>query len=335
MKRKRLSLIRRMSMPLPELQSYYREQRKREFLENSPMSRQIDFRKRTRPLFLGLLSVYLKIIGVKLTQMGKPCAVDDAPCIYACTHNYRLDFEMCFSTIRKSCWLFMGDPNETYKNLDGFLLWLNGAILADTDYREDCHIGKETAIRLLQQGGSLLIYPEGAWNLSENLPVQKMYEGAAEMALRTGAKIIPMAMEQYGKRYVVNTGKPLDPAAYSGYQESQHGASMKDGKRRMTCDLRDELASLRWEIWENEPTIQRDKLPRDASESFHRMIMEQSENGYTEEEIERTRFHERNEEAHKEAEGCLDRLIPKRENAFLLREAYKRGIIRLPKHISQ
>lgn len=78
MKRKRLSLIRRLSMPLPELQSYYREQRKREFLENSPMSRQIDFRKRTRPLFLGLLSVYLKIIGVKLTQMGKPCAVDDA-----------------------------------------------------------------------------------------------------------------------------------------------------------------------------------------------------------------------------------------------------------------
>ena len=229
----------------------------------------------------------------------------------------------------------MGDPNETYKNLDGFLLWLNGAILADTDHREDCHIGKETAIRLLQQGGSLLIYPEGAWNLSENLPVQKMYEGAAEMALRTGVKIIPMAMEQYGKRYVVNTGKPLDPAAYSGYQESQLGASMKDGKRRMTCDLRDELASLRWEIWENEPTIQRDKLPRDASESFHRMIMEQSENGYTEEEIERTRFHDRNEEAHKEAEGCLDRLIPKRENAFLLREAYKRELIRLPKHISQ
>ena len=123
-------------MPLPELQSYYREQRKREFLENSPMSRQIDFRKRTRPLFLGLLSVYLKIIGVKLTQIGEPCAVDDAPYIYACTHNYRLDFEVCFSTIRKSCWLFMGDPNETYKNLDGFLLWLNGAIKASVFIRK-------------------------------------------------------------------------------------------------------------------------------------------------------------------------------------------------------
>ena len=74
-------------MPLPELQSYYREQREREYLENSPMSRQIEFRKRMRPVFLSLLSVYLKIIGVKLTQMGESCAtVDDTPCIYACTH---------------------------------------------------------------------------------------------------------------------------------------------------------------------------------------------------------------------------------------------------------
>ena len=179
--KKKLSLINRLA---PELKAYYREKRKREFIENRPINRQIEFRKRMRPVFLSLLSVYLKIIGVKLTQMGESCAtVDDTPCIYACTHNYRLDFEMCFIAIRKSCWLFMGDPNETYKNLDGFLLWLNGVILVDTDYREDCRIGKETAIRLLQQGGSLLIYPEGAWNLSENLPVQKMYEGTAEMAL--------------------------------------------------------------------------------------------------------------------------------------------------------
>ena len=325
--KKKLSLINRLAMPLPELKAYYREKRKREFIENRPINRQIEFRKRMRPVFLSLLSVYLKIIGVKLTQMGESCAtVDDTPCIYACTHNYRLDFEMCFIAIRKSCWLFMGDPNETYKNLDGFLLWLNGVILVDTDYREDCRIGKETAIRLLQQGGSLLIYPEGAWNLSENLPVQKMYEGTAEMALRTGAKIIPMAMEQYGKRYVVHTGKPIDPATYAGYKESLQNPSMKDGKHRLTCDLRDELASLRWEIWENEPVLQRDKLPEEASETFRRMIMEQSENGYTEEEIERTRFHDSNEEAYKEAESSFDRLIPRRENAFLLREANRRRL---------
>jgi hypothetical protein len=54
--------------------------------------------------------------------------------------------------------------------------------------------------------------------------------------------------------------------------------------------------------------------------------MEQSENGYTEEEIERTRFHDSNEEAYKEAESSFDRLIPRRENAFLLREANRRRL---------
>ena len=315
-------------MPLPELRAYYRGKRKCEFDENRPMGLQIKFRKRTRPLILGLLSFYFKFLNIEFVKMGEPCVEDDGPYIYACTHNYRLDFEVCFMAIRKSCWLFMGDPNETYKNFDGFLLWLNGVILMDTDYREDCRIGKETAIRLLQQGGSLLIYPEGAWNLSENLPVQKLYEGTAEMALRTGAKIIPMAMEQYGKRYVINTGKSLDPKEYDGYLKPSKSTSLKEGKRNLTDDLRDALAALRWDIWEKEPVMQRKKLPEDSSERLHREIMEQSENGYTEEEIERTRFHDRDENAMKEAESCLDRLIPNSENAFLLREAYRRRALR-------
>lgn len=327
-KPKRLYLIRRFSMPLPELRAYFREKRKREFTENRPMGLQIQFRKLTRPLILGLLSVYFKVLNIIFVKIGEPCVEDNEPYIYACTHNYRMDFEVCFMTIQKSCWLFMGDPNETYKNFDGFLLWLNGVILMDTDHREDCHIGKETAVRLLQQGGSLLIYPEGAWNLYENLPVQKLFEGTAEMALRTGAKIIPMAMEQYGKRYVVNTGKPMDPKEYCGYKESVQSFSLKEGKHDLTSDLRDALATLRWEIWDNEPAVERKNLPKDSSERLRRRIMEQSENGYTEEEIKRTRFHDTDEDAMKEAESCLDRLIPSKENAFLFREAYRRMLLR-------
>lgn len=44
-----------------------------------------------------------------------------------------------------------------------------------------------------------MIFPEGAWNISENLLVMKLYTGAAEMAIRTGADIVPIAIEQFGK----------------------------------------------------------------------------------------------------------------------------------------
>lgn len=311
-------------MPLPELRAYYREKRKREFAENRPMGSQIAFRKRIKPLLRGLLSANFKFLNIELVKLREPCVKDDGPYIYACTHNYRLDIEVCLNAIRKSCWLFMGDPNDLYRNFDGFFLWLNGAIMVDTDFREDCRIGKETAIRLLRQGGSLLIYPEGAWNLSENLPVQKLYEGTAEMALRTGAKIIPMAVEQYGKKYVVNTGKLLDPKKYVSRRKLSESTLLKEGKRNLTADLRDALAALRWEIWEKKPVAQRKKLPEDASERLHREISAQYEYGYSDEVIERSRFHDRDEDAMKEAMKSLDRLIPSSENAFLLREAYRR-----------
>ena len=329
----RLSLIQRLRMPLPELQEYYREKRKADYEDNQPMYKQIRFRKRTRPLILLLLHVYRFILGNRLVCMGEPPVVDDYPRIYACTHNFRFDFEMCFETIKKSCWLFMGDPNETYKNMDGFLLWLNGVILMDTDHRDDCQVGKETAIRLIEQGGSLLIYPEGAWNLSENLPVQHLYSGTAEIALRTGAKIIPIALEQYGKQYVINTGKPIDPAIYIYVLEKDNNPSstidtpdnkrnvlpygLEEKKNRITEDLRDVLASLRWEIWERQGIQKRSSFAPDESIRFRKMIMDQSENGYTESEIERTRFHTEEEIEQNEIAKSLEQIIPSHANAFL------------------
>ena len=50
-------------------------------------------------------------------------------------------------------------------------------------------------------------------------------------------------------------------------KESLQNPSMKDGKHMLTCNLRDELASLRWELWENEPVLQRDKLPEISMEA--------------------------------------------------------------------
>lgn len=57
------------------------------------------------------------------------------------------------------------------------------------------------------EGGDLLIYPEGAWNITENQVVMPLYTGTAEMAIRTGAEIIPIAIEQGGKRYYANIGE--------------------------------------------------------------------------------------------------------------------------------
>lgn len=60
-----------------------------------------------------------------------------------------------------------------------------------------------------------MIFPEGAWNVTENLPVMPLFAGAAEMGILTGAEIVPIAFEKYGKDFYVNIGKNISPENFS------------------------------------------------------------------------------------------------------------------------
>ena len=74
---------------------------------------------------------------------------------------------------------------------------------------EDRGIAKKRSIELLEKGGNLLIYPEGAWNISPNLPVMKLYKGAVNIAVKTKADLIPIAIEQVENHFYVSIGKNI------------------------------------------------------------------------------------------------------------------------------
>lgn len=303
------NIIRRLAMPQKELEAYYRTQRAERHKSNEPIPG-IGWRKRIHRLVNGIIWLSCTLSGLKLTVIGDHRSKTDKPVIYACTHIGRYDVEMAQLIADAPNYIFFGDPGEVYKRPDAIILFLRGTLYADTAYRDDCHIGKENAVRLLNQGGDLLIYPEGAWNITENQVVMPLYSGTAEIAIRTGAEIVPIAIEQYGKHYYANVGENISSA---GYELPQ--------KQQLTDILRDTLCTLKWEIWEQFPVTSRASLPEDAAEQYLAGIMSQSENGYTVEEIIRTRFHSK-ETSPQEAFAHLNQLIPCKENAFLFRERH-------------
>lgn len=297
-------LLRRLAMPQKELEAYYRARRAERFRSGAPV-RGVGWRRWGHPLVAALLALDRAFARRRLTVLHACPAPAGKPAIYACTHVGRYDIETALELIPEQCWFFMGDPGSVYKNMDGLVLWLNGTLFTDTAYPEDRHIGKENCVNLLRQGGSLLIYPEGAWNITENLPVMPLFTGTAEMALRTGARIVPIAIEQYGRQYYANAGRPIDPAAYAA-----------KGKRELTADLRDALATLKWEIWERCAMADRGALPPDAAAQYLESIMCQTENGYTVQEIQRTRYHTK-DTAPSDAFAHLARIAPTPASAFL------------------
>ena len=235
------------------------------------------------------------------------------PTIYACTHIGGVDIETAFEAIKYPCWLFLGDPREVYKNLDGFMLGLNGVICLDSKDKDDRRIAKETAIQLLKHGGNLLIYPEGVWNISENLPVGKLFIGTAEMAIQSKADIVPIAVEFYGNDLCVAIGKNMDISKFA-----------IEDKYTVNQLLRDELATLKWTIWEQRGISKRALFPDNYSETFvNKIIYGNKETSYTVQDVLNTMFIDKSITEYSQAFEHLNNIKPNLQTAFLFNKRSK------------
>ena len=303
---KRKNLIARMIMPLPELEYYYRQRRKERYEQKLPFSG-VKLRRILHPLALGLLKMMAIFTQQKITVITDDQRPNDRPIIFASTHIGWDDPAIVLLAIRDHAYLFWGDPKNSYKTIDGFFMDLNGAIICDTQDKEDRNIGKQNCMQWLNQGGNLLIFPEGAWNVTENLPVMPLFTGAAEMAICTGAEIVPIAFEKFGKNFYVNIGANISPKNF-----------VLEQKQELTDMLRDRLATLKWELWEMQPRESRKEIPDGYIEEYLKGFTDQMIDGsYSLEAIEMTRFHTKAEREQKEVNAHLEKLNPCMENAFL------------------
>ncbi|MCM1223425.1 MAG: 1-acyl-sn-glycerol-3-phosphate acyltransferase, partial [Lachnospiraceae bacterium] len=197
------------SLPLPALQEYYRERRRKRFENNEPF-RGVTIRRILHPVLLNGLKVKHLLCRQKITVIGDKRTTKNSRIIFAATHIGWDDVEMVFTAIKSHAYVLWGDPRESYRTVDGCLLDLNGAFICDTDDKMDRYIAKESCIRWLDRGGNILIFPEGVWNFSENKLVMYLFNGAAEMAVRTGADIVPVAAIQLGREFRVNIGRKIE-----------------------------------------------------------------------------------------------------------------------------
>ena len=114
-----------------------------------------------------------------------------------------------------------------------------------------------------------MIYPEGAWNVSPNLVVMKIFTGTVRIAQETGAEIIPIAVEQYDDTFYFNIGE--------NYKISRDSNLSID---EINGQLRDKLATLKWEIIETQPSLKRDELPDGYLDKFQSDIVMKCNYGY-------------------------------------------------------
>lgn len=176
---------------------------------------------------------------IKLCTKGKiivenyPDLPKQEPFIFAATHSFVEEVPALLATIDRSAYSLLGSTDQLEYNKRIYANWLTGFIYVD---RQD-RISRQESLfkmkRILDSGSSILIFPEGGWNNSENLLVQNLFSGVYNLASLTKAKVIPISAFNVDNTIYIKTDNPLDLA--------------NKAKDEALVLLRDHLATLMWQ----------------------------------------------------------------------------------------
>lgn len=307
----KLNLLERRNIAIEELIKYYAELRKYNY-KNGEKLKGINMRKKIHFLVDAILKIDQLLSKEKIIVLNDHHNTSSSNSrIYACTHIGGNDIQRTFQVIKEPAYLMLGDPGILYKMPIYQGLKMNGVIPLETADKEDRKIAYNRSIELLQTGGNLLIYPEGAWNVSPNLVVMKIFNGTVRMAQETGAEIVPIGVEQYDNNFYFNIGQ--------NYTIPKNSLKSVDELRD---ELREKLATLKWDIMKSQPKLDRSAIIENYLQEFQDEIIGRCNYGYgfSLEDALRESFHDKNVTSEEEVFNFLENLEIDKNNAFLMRD---------------
>ncbi|MBR1702339.1 MAG: 1-acyl-sn-glycerol-3-phosphate acyltransferase [Lachnospiraceae bacterium] len=267
-------------------------------------------RKRLHFIILSIFTIKNHLSGFTHRILCDGRQMVDRPLIFAVTHVGKYDIEVVSEAIRDHYYLLMGDYEHIQGKVEEPFLNLNGVIYFNEKVKEERQAVPGRMVDVLRNGGNLMYFPEGAWNLSPNLPVLPCYWGIIDVAREGNAVIVPIAADQYGKHFDIAIGENMDMNLYG---------DGKDEKSRAITDLRDTLASLKWEIW-RQHSAKRSEIVEDEWENYCNDRCREWSEDFSREFLDEYIYKPKGVTTPAEAFAFMRSLKPCRENAFLFRK---------------
>lgn len=114
------------------------------------------------------------------------------PAIWASNHGFKDDALVAVLAVQRHAYILFGSLPQFYNTFDGVTAWMNGIVMANRKIPASKKDAIPKAVRAMNCGADLLIYPEGTWNKSPNALVLDLWPGIYRIACETGAKVIPI-----------------------------------------------------------------------------------------------------------------------------------------------
>ena len=166
----------------------------------------------------GAIYIWLKIY-YRAEIIGLENVPKEGPLIFCGNHRSYLDPPLLVATAKRDMKFLAKE--ELYKNK--FLAFLGCAFEAIPVKRDEKDISAiKTSLKDLKEGKCIALFPEGTRNGLEK--GEKVKDGVAFFALRSGGKIVPCGIKSGTKEHrkvTIRYGKPLDYSKYKGSKDKE------------------------------------------------------------------------------------------------------------------
>lgn len=193
-----------------------------------------------------------KIIIEQFPELNK-----DEVYIFCVNHSFDEDAISSFASTDRNVYIVQGSTHQMEHNPVFLAMWLNGMIYLDRMNPDSRKSSVEKMKRILNSGTSILIYPEGGYNNTENQLIQPLFASPYILSKELGVKVVPfITFNDIGSDTIyIRAGEPLDLAQYD--------------KGEALAVLRDEMSTIVWEIMEEHvPPVKRADFSDNAREDW-------------------------------------------------------------------
>ncbi len=158
--------------------------------------------------------IYYRVEIIGLENIPK-----EGPLIFCGNHRSYLDPPLLVATAKRDMKFLAKE--ELYKNkFLAFLGWVFEAIPVKRDEKDISAI--KTSLKDLKEGKCIALFPEGTRNGLEK--GEKVKDGVAFFAVRSGAKVLPCGIKggtKGNRKVTITYGKPLDYSKYKGSKDKE------------------------------------------------------------------------------------------------------------------
>lgn len=172
----------------------------------------------------------------------------DGPVLYLVTHSTCHDAPVTCEEIKEHFYVMVG--KQPLEFIDNVFFNVNGKIDIDRDDKRSGQMASKKTEKLLSNGVSVVIYPEGTWCTKASTPINHCRRGWVDIAKNTKVPVIPIALEYYeytDNCCYVNAGKPII-------------VNQNDSKKEKNDELEEIFTTLKYDIWNQFPMQKRSEV---------------------------------------------------------------------------